>query len=99
VARLGGRSPDFVVSPGGTAFPVPSGAAGPLPTRASGFQFTGGAGGNGLNSQVTGVRFMDANANQGARAVYMNQTGQTVSPFNGRTVPRSDPSAHFYIDP
>lgn len=99
VARLGGRAPDFVVSPGGTAFPVPSGATGPLPTRAPGFQFTGGAGGHGLDSRVTGVRFMDANSNQGARAVYMNQGGQTVNPFTGRTVPKNAPTAHFYIDP
>jgi hypothetical protein len=62
-------------------------------------QFTGGAGGNGLDPRVTGVRFMDANANQGARAVYMNQSGQTVNPFNGRTVPYSDPTAHFYFNP
>ena len=42
---------------------------------------------------------MDANANQGARAVYMNQTGQTVDPLTGRTVPPSDPAAHFYFNP
>lgn len=62
-------------------------------------QFTGGSGGNGLDPRVTGVRIMDANNNQGARAVYMNQSGQTVNPYTGRTVPNSDPFAHFYFGP
>ena len=91
-------TPDFVVTTKGTAVPVPAGASGPASTRASGFQYTGGSGGNGLNDKVTGVRIMDANSNQGARAVYMNQSGQTVNPATGKTVPNSDPSAHHYLD-
>lgn len=93
------RGPSFVAASDGTVFPVPRGAIGPTPTRAPGMQFTGGSGGHGLDPRVSGVRFMDANANQGARAVYMNQTGQTVDPLTGRTVPPSDPAAHFYFNP
>jgi len=48
---------------------------------------------------VTGVRVMDANANQGPRAVYMNRTGQTVDPATGRTLPNKDPRAHHYLLP
>lgn len=47
-------------------------------------QFPGGSGGYGLNSRVSG--FMDANSNQGARAVYMNSLGQTVRPTTGKAV-------------
>jgi len=39
---------------------VPKGATGPLSVETGkGFQFIEGAGGNGLNSKVTGFRFMD----------------------------------------
>ena len=34
---------------------------------------------------------MDANSNQGHRAVYMNEKGQTVNPYTGKTVSNSDP--------
>jgi hypothetical protein len=27
--------------------------------------------------------------------VYMNQAGQTINPFTGRTIPYSDPLAHI----
>jgi hypothetical protein len=92
--------PNFVVTPAGEAIPVPTGAAGPTPTRAPGMQFTGGTGGGpGMDSRVTGVRVMDANSNQGARAVYMNESGQTVNPATGRTVANSDPAAHHYLEP
>jgi RHS repeat-associated protein len=96
---ISSSGPDFVAASDGTVFVVPKGATGPTPTRAPGMQFTGGSGGNGLDSRVTGVRFMDANQTQGARGVYMNRTGQTVNPHTGRTVPPSDPSAHFYVKP
>lgn len=39
-----------------------------------------------MDSRVSGVRIMDANTNQGVRAVYMNRRGQTVEPKSGRTV-------------
>ena len=94
-----GRSPNFIAAADGSVFPVPQGATGPLATRAPGMQFIGGSGGHGLDARVMGVRFMDANAKQGARAVYMNQAGQTVNPYTGRTVPYSDPTAHFYFNP
>jgi hypothetical protein len=93
------KAPDFVVTPKGEAIPVPSGATGPTPTRALGFQYTGGSGGHGLDTRTTGVRIMEGNANQGPRAVYMNQQGQTINPATGRTVPNSDPAAHHYLDP
>lgn len=99
---LAGRSrgaPDFVVTPGGEAIPVPTGATGPYPTGAPGFQYLEGSGGPGLDPRVTGVRVMDANANQGPRAVYMNRTGQTVDPATGRTLPNKDPRAHQYLLP
>jgi RHS repeat-associated protein len=92
------RELDFVAGADGSVFPVPRGAAGPAPTRSPGFQFTGGTGGHGLDSRVTGVRFMEANSNQGSRAVYMNASGQTVNPFTGQTVASSDPLAHFYFN-
>ncbi|MHC4705119.1 MAG: RHS repeat-associated core domain-containing protein, partial [Planctomycetota bacterium] len=92
-------APDFVVTPGGQAIRVPSGATGPYPTRAPGFQYTGGSGGHGLESRVTGVRIMEANRYQGSRAVYMNVQGQTVNPATGQTVAPSHPAAHHYFDP
>ena len=47
----GGRGPNFIVSKGGTVFPVPEGAAGPGPVNSgNGFSFTGGSGGNGLRT-------------------------------------------------
>lgn len=92
-------APDFVVTPNGEAIRIPTGANGPTPTRAPGVQYTGGAGGKGLDSRVTGVRIMEGNVNQGPRAVYMNKMGQTVNPETGRTVPNADPTAHQYLDP
>ena len=97
--RAARAAPDFVVTPKGEAVRVPTGATGPTPTRAPGVQYTGGAGGKGLDSRVTGVRIMEGNANQGPRAVYMNRTGQTVDPATGRTVPSADPRAHQYLEP
>lgn len=92
-----GAAVDFLVTAKGTAVAVPTGAVGPSSTRAPGMQFVGGAGGKGMDSRVTGVRVMDANKNQGRRAVYMNEGGHTVSPRTGRQVPPDDPEAHHYI--
>lgn len=92
-------APNFIVTPNGQAIRVPTGATGPTATRAPGVQYTGGAGGNGLDSRVTGVRIMEGNANQGPRAVYMNRSGQTVDPATGRTVSNADPNAHHYLEP
>jgi hypothetical protein len=41
---------------------------------------------------------MGANGRQGPRVVYMNAEGQIVNPQTGRTVPRSDPNAHWYFE-
>jgi hypothetical protein len=89
------NGPSFIVTPNGQVIPVPQGATGPTPTESSGFKFTGGSGGYGLDSRVTGVRIMDPNVNQGARISYMNASGQTVDPATGRTVSYSDPVAHI----
>jgi len=97
--RAARAAPDFVVTPRGEAIRIPTGATGPTPTRAPGVQYTGGAGGKGLDSRVTGVRVMEGNSNQGPRAVYMNRSGQTVDPATGRTVPNADPRAHQYLEP
>jgi RHS repeat-associated protein len=97
----GGGAPNFYVSPGGTAYPVPQGAIGPArPDSGSGIQFQGGSGGLGLDSRVTGFRFMDSQPNSpyqypNGYGVYNNITGQTVNPLTGRTVPNSDPFAHI----
>jgi RHS repeat-associated protein len=92
-----GDGPNFVVTPNGDVIPIPGGATGPYPTNAPGMWYRGGSGGPGFNSRTTDVRIMRGNSNQGPRAVYMNQSGQTVSPFTGRTVPYSHPHAHFYL--
>lgn len=51
-----------------------------------------------METRVDGVRIMDANRHQGARAVYMNSGRQTVDPSTGRTVGNSDPRAHHYLE-
>jgi len=95
-AHVPNRAPDFVVSPGGTAIPVPSGATGPHRTRSSGFQYTGGAGGHGFDSRVSGVRLMDeVPGHHNRRAVYMNEGGHTVDRNTGRQIPPDHPLAHL----
>lgn len=97
----GGAGPNFIVSPGGTVYPVPEGAIGPQsPARGTGLQFQGGAGGPGLDSRVTGFRFMDSQPNSpyqypNGYGVYNNINGQTVNPLTGRTIPSGDPWAHI----
>ena len=54
-AQTGGGAPNFIVSEGGTVYPVPEGATGPFPvTSGKGFQYIGGSGGNGLSFFDTG---------------------------------------------
>jgi hypothetical protein len=77
----------------------PAGAKGPLPTDAPGMQYQGGAGGNGMDQRVSGVRIMDETPNQGARVSYNNSKGQKVNPATGRTVSNQDPSAHIPLKP
>lgn len=57
------KAPDFIVSQGGTAFPVPKGATGPTPVvnpggKTTGSAFTGGSGG--ANGKVDTMRIMDS---------------------------------------
>lgn len=94
---------DFVVTPGGTAFPVPKGATGPTPStnqagRVTGAAFTGGKGG--ANGQVASMRIMDPNTkNPSGYIKYENSAQpkpQGVDPYSGRTVPPE--KAHFPID-
>ena len=88
-------STTFIGQARGPSIAVPTGASGPAPTRAPGVQYTGGSGGGpGLHPNVTGVRIMEATPYHPRRAVYMNNSGQTVSPSSGRTVPNSHPDAH-----
>ncbi len=96
------------MSPGGTAFPVPSGAAGPLPVinrfgAQTGVAFTGGKGG--ANMQVNAIRIMNPTPPRGSSPgyptgyiTYQNSRTppQAVNPYTGRTVPPEQ--AHFPID-
>ena len=98
-------APDFVVSSGGTAYPVPSGATGPVPVNSSGKQtgsaFVGGSGGT--NGQVDTMRIMDATPARGNAPAYgngyikyENPNGQGVNPYSGQTVSKAD--AHHPIE-
>ena len=107
VARGGGgggsgSAPNFVVSPNGTAFPVPSGATGPRPVinpsgSQTGVGFTGGSGG--ANGQVTTMRLMCPAPARGnspgypnGYVKYENSYGQGVNPYTGRTLPEQSKS-------
>ena len=106
-----GPKPLIVVSPGGDAIPVPNGASGPVPVdnkagNTTGFGYTGGSGGNGLDSRTTGVRVMDPTPARGASpgypngyVSYDNGKGQTVNGQTGQTVPNKAPSAHIPLSP
>ncbi len=110
VAKGGGKAsnkaPDFVVSPGGTAFPVPKGAKGPTSVvnpggKATGSAFTGGKGGT--NGQVDTMRIMNPTPARGKSPgypngyiKYENKAGQGVDPYTGRTI--SNKKSHFPID-
>lgn len=102
----GGGGVNFIVSPNGTAYPVPKGATGPTPTfnnsgANTGSAFTGGAGG--ANGQVSIMRIMNPTSprgrNPGAPGGYIkyeNSCGQGVDPYSGQTGTRG--STHFPID-
>ncbi|HKG15076.1 MAG TPA: RHS repeat-associated core domain-containing protein, partial [Pyrinomonadaceae bacterium] len=99
----GGSAPGYVVSPGGTVFPVPPGATGPVPVinpagNQTGVAFTGGSGG--ANGQVDTIRLMDPTPPRGASPgypdgyiKYTNSGKQPVDPYTGKTIPNSQ--AHF----
>jgi len=99
-------APDFLVTPGGTAFPVPPGATGPVPVlnqagHRTGTAFTGGRGG--ANGQVDTVRMMHPTTARGRSPgyphgyiTYQNAGKQGVNPYTERTGPRDE--THFPID-
>ena len=93
--------PDFIVSPDGVAYPVPSGATGPtLANNGKGIQFQGGSGGNGLSPNTTGFRFMDPITSGPYQypygyGSYNNANGQAVNPLTGKTIPKTDPMWHI----
>jgi hypothetical protein len=101
-----GGAPDFVVTRGGTAYPVPKGATGPVPVvnpagKTTGRAFTGGKGG--ANGQVDTIRLMDPTSPKGASPgypngyiKYENANGQGVDPYTGKTGSSAD--THFPID-
>jgi RHS repeat-associated protein len=106
------KGPSFVVTPGGTAIPVPKGATGPTPVinpqgKTTGSAYTGGAGG--ANGKVDGVRIMNPVPARGNSPAYPNgyvvyqskpnapgQKPQAVDPVSGKTVSRD--KAHIPID-
>jgi len=108
---LTGSGPDFVVTSGGDVIPVPTGSSGPMPVvnpqgKTTGFAYTGGSGGPGLDPRVSTVRIMDPTPPRGASpgypdgyVAYQNAAGQGVDPQTGRTVPNSDPSRHIPLSP
>jgi hypothetical protein len=105
----------YAVGPNGVAVPLPAAAVlkGPLPSYndagvQTGVQFTGGFTGSfaGENGQVNGFRMMDPTTPNGASPGYpngygafFNELGQTVNPFTGRTMPKTDPYAHIPFGP
>ena len=101
----GGRGASFITNSNGESVPVPEGATGPTPVRSgNGFQFTGGSGGNGLNSRVAGVRIMDPVTSgkytyPNGYVSYFNEAGQTVNPYTGQTISPSDPFWHWAWSP
>ena len=102
-------TPDFIVSPGGTVFPVPKGVTGPTPVinpagNQTGVAFTGGSGGT--NGQVSTMRIMSPTVARGGSPGYPNgyikyensasPRPQGVDPYSGKTLPNSQ--SHFPID-
>ena len=106
VAKSANKAPDFIVSKGGTAFPVPKGSTGPTSVvnpsgKTTGSAFTGGKGG--ANGQVDTMRIMDATPARGKSpgypngyVKYENKSGQGVNPSTGKTI--SNKESHFPLD-
>ncbi|WP_312452579.1 RHS repeat domain-containing protein [Stutzerimonas nitrititolerans] len=109
VAKEVNKAPDFVVSPGGTVFPVPKGTTGPTPVvnpagSQTGVAFTGGSGGT--NGKVSTMRIMNPTPARGNSPGYSNgyikyensasPKPQGVDPYSGKTLPNAQ--SHFPID-
>jgi RHS repeat-associated protein len=107
-AGQGLAAPNYIVTPNGTALPVPSGATGPVPNvapsgKTTGVQFSGGKGG--ANEKVDTLRLMDPVGAKGnapayptGDGVYMNGSGQRVDLYTGQTIPNSHPFGHIPLD-
>lgn len=96
-------APDFLVTSSGDVIPVPEGASGPFPTGNPGFQFNDGLGGNGLADNVTDVRIMKTNLKNPSGYVnygslQKNGGWQSVNPYTGRPIQRSDRWWHIPIN-
>jgi len=95
------QAPDFVVSPGGTIYPIPKGATGPfLLGGGRGMTYTGGSGGMCLDPRVANFRYMSPTTTgkypyPTGRGTYTNIGGQTVNPLTGQTVAPSNPWWHI----
>jgi hypothetical protein len=102
IPRASPTVPDYVVTPGGTAYPVPKGATGPRPVinksgAQTGSAFSGGKGG--ANGQVDSIRIMNPDVyNPNGYIKYTNsptQGKQGVNPYTGATGSR--PETHYSI--
>jgi hypothetical protein len=106
-SRATNNAPNIIVSPGGTAYPVPKGATGPTPVinplgSQTGVAFTGGQGG--ANGQVSTMRIMNPTDARGSSPGYPDgyvkyentqSKPQGVDPYTGKTLPNSQ--SHFPI--
>ena len=90
-----------IANSNGEVVRIPDGSIGPIPVRSgNGFQFFDGSGGSPLDSRVAGIRVMDPVTSgkylyPHGYVSYFNELGQTVSPFTGRPIARSDPLWHW----
>jgi hypothetical protein len=100
LAESQSSSPGFIVTANGDVIPIPQGATGPqLAQSGKGFMFSGGSGGNGLHTSVSGVRVMDpTNQYPGGYVNYLNSSNQPINPYNGQTVPRTSEWWHIIIN-
>lgn len=101
--------PNFIVTPNGTAIPVPEGASGPTPVtnpggRQTGVAYTEGSGGQ--NGKVSTVRIMEPTPPRGNSPGYPNgyvkyensasPKPQGVDSVTGRTL--SNAESHFSLE-
>src|SRR5690554_888822 len=97
-----GPSPNFIVSPNGTAFPVPNNSIGPFPALNNrGIQFVNGNSGFGLSSRVHGFRFMDPITSgkylyPNGYGNYFNSSNQSIHPYSGNMLSRSSDWWHIH---